>query len=224
MKLLAIETATESCSVALWQDGECLEHWQRAERQQTALVLPMVQAVMAEAGLPLSAVDVIGFGCGPGAFTGVRVAVAVAQGLGFSLQRPLVGVSTLATLALEAAQAAGDGDWLVAQDARMNELYLGCYRVQAGALTALAEDQLAHPQRLPAWALSAGRLVGSGQLFEAELRAAWPVLGDWLTDIQPRARSVAALAVQGYQQGQAIAAEQAQPLYLRDQVIQGAVR
>lgn len=227
MKLLAIETATDSCSVALWHNGEVREHFEAAERRQTERVLPMVEALLAEAGWRLTDLDAIGFGHGPGAFTGVRVAVSVAQGLGFAADLPLIGVSTLAATAHAAAAQYGDGDWLIAFDARMNELYLAGYRCDQGRLEVLLEDCLAAPAALPLLPVgnAAGwRGAGSGALHLAAVREAWPMLGDWHAELLPHASSVAALAVQQHAQGAGVAAELARPVYLRDRVIQGAIR
>jgi tRNA threonylcarbamoyladenosine biosynthesis protein TsaB len=224
LKLLAIETATDSCSVALWDKGAVLERFEAAERRQTERVLPMVEALLAETGTSLRDLDAIAFGQGPGAFTGVRVAVSVAQGLGFAAERPLIGVSTLAASAHGAAAVHGDGDWLIAFDARMGELYLGGYRVQEGRLTCLLQDQVAAPSTLPALPAGHWRGAGSGAVHLAAMRACWAGLGDWDASLLPRAASVAALAVEEHRAGRAVPAEQARPVYLRDQVIQGAVR
>jgi tRNA threonylcarbamoyladenosine biosynthesis protein TsaB len=224
LKLLAIETATDACSVALWHNGEVQERFEMAARRQTELVLPMVAELLAQADWRLSDLDGIGFGQGPGAFTGVRVAVAVAQGLGFAANLPLLGVSTLAATAHSAAEQYGDGDWLIAFDARMNELYLGGYRCQQGRIETLLADSLAAPAELPL--LPAGRWRGgsSGVVHLAAMREAWPTLGEWHEQLLPRAASVAALAAVQLAAGAGVAAEQARPVYLRDRVVQGAIR
>ncbi|MCC1495630.1 tRNA (adenosine(37)-N6)-threonylcarbamoyltransferase complex dimerization subunit type 1 TsaB [Alcanivorax sp. 1008] len=224
MKLLAIETATDSCSVALWHNGEVREHFEAAARRQTERVLPMVEALLAEAGWKLGELDAIGFGHGPGAFTGVRVAVSVAQGLGFAADLPVIGISTLAAAAHTAAGKYGDGDWLIAFDARMSELYLAGYRCHQGVLEVLLQDCLAAPTQLPSLPAGEWRGAGSGELYLSALRAAWPMLGDWQAELLPRASSVAALAAQQRAQGAGVVAEQARPVYLRDRVIQGAIR
>jgi tRNA threonylcarbamoyladenosine biosynthesis protein TsaB len=224
LKLLAIETATDSCSVALWDNGQVRELFEAAERRQTERVLPMVESLLAEAGWRLADLDAIGFGHGPGAFTGVRVAVSVAQGLGFAANLPLVGISTLAATAHTAALQYGDGEWLIGFDARMNELYMGGYRCRQGVLESLLPDCLAAPTALPLLADGQWRGGGSGALHLSALRSAWPTLGEWHEALLPHAASVAALAVQQYAAGAAVAAEQARPVYLRDRVIQGAIR
>lgn len=223
MKLLAVETANDACSVALWQDGDCVEQYVLAPRRQTELVLPMIEQLLADAGCARTQLDAIAFGRGPGAFTGVRVAVAVAQGIGYALQRPLIGISTLAACAWSAQQRAGDGHWLVALDARMGELYLAGYQCQGSTQQCLLAEAVVAPDALPSLPAASWRGAGSGALYLTALRARWPTLTDWHDDITPRAAAIAALAAQQPAQHW-LAAEQAQPVYLRDQVIQGAVR
>ena len=115
MKLLAFETATEACSVALWIDGDVRERFEIAPRRHAGLALPWADALLAEAGVAKSQLDAIAVGRGPGAFTGVRLAIAIAQGIALALDRPVVPVSTLAALAMRAP-----GDRILsAIDARM---------------------------------------------------------------------------------------------------------
>lgn len=223
MKLLAIETATESCAVALGDDARVSERFEPQARRQTELVLPMVEALLAERGWRLQELDAIAFSRGPGAFTGVRVAVAIAQGLGYAAGVPLVPLSTLAICAASAAAEHGCGRWLVAQDARMGELYLGGYEVGPEGVRTLWPDALVHPDALPpldgAW-----RGAGSGEAFLPALRAAAPGLGQWLGPVPPRAAAMLPLARRAVAAGETLAPAQAQPVYLRNQVIQGAVR
>jgi tRNA threonylcarbamoyladenosine biosynthesis protein TsaB len=224
VKLLALETATDSCSVALWDNGRIEERFEAAERRQTERVLPMMDELLAAAGWRLKDLDAIAFGHGPGAFTGVRVAVSVAQGLGFAADLPLIGISTLAACAHGAALLHGDGDWLIGFDARMNELYLGGYRVRADRLQVLLPDCLAAPAALPSLPAGDWRGGGSGAMHLQAMRSSWPLLRDWHSDLLPHAASVAALAAVEHAAGNAVTAEQAQPVYLRDRVIQGAIR
>src|SRR5690606_2310758 len=125
MKLLAFETATEACSVAVLADGRVLERFEVAPRRHAELALPWAEALLAEAGLSRSQLDAIAVGRGPGAFTGVRLGVGLAQGVALALDLPVVPVSTLAALAARAP----DGRVVAAIDARMGEVYLGRYEV-----------------------------------------------------------------------------------------------
>lgn len=222
MKILALETATEFCSVALLDGDTVISRFEAAARTQTQRILPMVEDVLAEAGTRLAAVDAIAFSQGPGAFTGVRVATAVAQGLAFSAGVPLVGVSTLASCALAAARAHGDGHWLAGFDARMGEVYLGGWAVVDGALTALLPDCLCAPQALPA--LPAADWRGAGSACQVAGVVDGLGVSSWFEDVAPTAETVASLAVPKLQRGETMAPEQAVPVYLRDRVIQGAVK
>ena len=221
MKILAIDSATELCSAALWIDGECLSREGARPRGSGELVLGMVAELLEQAGLALARLDMIAFGRGPGAFTGVRLAVAVAQGLGFAAGIPLLPVSDLRALAQRAlAQQGAPVRTLICQDARMGEVYWGCFEHGSGA-QAVTPEAVAAPSavRLPeAWAGQAVCAAGSG--FEAyvtlQALAAGGLTPVW-GDLRPRALEVAQLAaLEGM--GQAVPPERAQPVYLRDEV------
>ena len=141
MRLLAFETSTEACSVAIYVDGEVHERFAVVPRRHAELSLPWAEAVLAEAGVARSQLDAIAVGRGPGAFTGVRLAIAMAQGIALALDRPLVPVSTLAALALQA----GGERRLAAIDARMGEVYLGAFARSADGLSALSEEVVVKP-------------------------------------------------------------------------------
>src|SRR6187455_1569660 len=143
MKLLAFETATEACSVALWHEGEVTERYEIAPRRHAELALPFAQALLDEAGIAKSALDAIAVGRGPGAFTGVRLAIALAQGLALALDRPVVTVSTLAALALAVPTDDSDGSAILAViDARMGEIYAGAFERDADGLVAPIADEV----------------------------------------------------------------------------------
>lgn len=220
MKLLAIDTATELCSVALFLDGTTRERSTREPRAHASNVLPFVAQLMADAGLALHQLDGIAFGCGPGGFTGLRVASSVTQGLAFGAKLPVVAVSDLAALAYAAFTAHGAVDVAVALDARMSEIYYGAYRCSESGVTPLVDDALAAPENvtLPA---QAGALFAAG--------AGWPAYWQHLPDsvkntlsgaddAPPSARAIAALGALYLQAGQTIAPEYAIPVYLRDNV------
>ncbi len=160
MKLLAIETSTEACSVALSIDGAMMERFEIAPRRHGELLLPWIDALLADAGMAKSALDAIAVGRGPGAFTGVRLGIAIAQGIAFALDRPVVPVSTLAALALCGDPPPGT-PVLAAIDARMGEVYLAGYLIDADGL----------PQPLIAEQLLAPGMVEPTML-DAALRAA----------------------------------------------------
>ena len=146
MNILAIETATEACSAALAVDGEIIERYQVAPRRHTQLIHGQMEEVLAETGLALGQLDAIAFGRGPGAFTGVRIATSVVQGVAFALDLPVIPISTLAAL----AQGCEGDRLLVAIDARMNEVYWGVYRRDQGGLVELVgEERVVAPEQVP---------------------------------------------------------------------------
>ena len=139
MKLLAFETATEACSVAVWVDGEVCERFEIAPRRHAELALPWADEMLAQAGVARTALDAIAVGRGPGAFTGVRLAIALAQGVALALDRPIVPVSTLAALALQARAPRV----LAAIDARMGEVYAAAFRCEGDNAFALDAERVA---------------------------------------------------------------------------------
>lgn len=219
MKLLAIETATEACSVALWVDGAVHERFEVAPRQHSALVLPWAEALLAEAGLARTALDAVACGRGPGAFTGVRLAVSLTQGIALALDRPVVGVSTLAALA---AQAPEDGvPVLAAIDARMGEIYAAHFSRDGGNWVSTQGERVLPPEalELPSHAVHG---IGTGfAALDGHLRARLSgLLVSCDPEALPRAAAVAKLAAEAFERGEATDAALLQPAYLRDRVAQ----
>ena len=216
MKLLAIETSTEACSVAVYADGQVFARHELAPRRHTQLVLPWADELLAEAGLAKSQLDAIAVGRGPGAFTGVRLAIALVQGLALALDRPVLPVSTLAVLAMQ-----GQGDKrLAAIDARMGEIYLGAFTRDAdGLVSAAGPEILCAPSEAP---IPDVPMPGVGSGFAAGDGALVARLGDRLSGFDagalPQAKDLARLAVRAWQHGEAIAADALEPAYLRDKV------
>jgi len=222
MNLLALETATDCCSVALLTDAGVLEDHRLAPRQHATLILPMIEGLLAQAGLARQALDVIAFGRGPGAFTGLRIAAGVAQGLALGLDRPVVPVSTLAAL----AQASGVDRVLAALDARLGEVYFGYYtRGGDGLVLADTADGLAPPDEISLPADPAWRGVGVGPGWGAYGTVLGTRLGHRIAGVdaavQPRAGGLARLAAAAHARGEAVSAELALPVYLRDRVTHG---
>ena len=217
MIILALETATEACSAALLMDGDSRERFEIAPRGHSELILPMVDELLAEAGISLSRVDGLAFGRGPGAFTGVRIAVGVAQGIAFGADLSVAPVSSLAAL----AQGMAADQVLAAIDARMGEVYWGAFRRDAeGLMQPGAGECVAAPAQVPAIEGSGWLGAGSGWKSYGEA-----LLGRYPGQVSghdgaafPRAASVARLGARVFARGQAVAAEEALPVYLRDQV------
>ena len=128
MRILAIDTATEACSAALWNDGTLSAHFEICPREHTQRILPLVQDVLNESGTLLTELDALAFGRGPGSFTGVRIGIGIAQGLALGAGLPMIGVSTLATMAQGAWRKNGATRVLAAIDARMGEVYWAEYQ------------------------------------------------------------------------------------------------
>jgi tRNA threonylcarbamoyladenosine biosynthesis protein TsaB len=218
MKLLAFELSTEACSVAVHVDGEVRERFEIAPRRHAELALPWAEELLAEAGIARSQLDAIALGRGPGAFTGVRLAIALAQGVALALDRPLIPVSTLQALAMRAPADAGHV--LAAIDARMGEVYVARYQRVDGLPRLQDAERVCPPQAvlLPEGIRCAG--VGTG--FGAAEGAIVAQLGDALTSVDatalPRASDVLALALPMLACGEAIAPERVEPAYLRDNV------
>ena len=218
MKLLAIETATEACSVAVHVDGRVIERFQVAPRRHAELTLPWAGQLLAEAGIARSALDAVAISRGPGAFTGVRLAIAIAQGIALAIDRPLLALSTLAVLAERAP--AGADRVLAAIDARMGEVYAGRFvRGADGQLQAEGSERVCAPQAVQ---VPGQGWQGVGTGFAAADGALPAGLGDALAghDAQalPHAADLARLALAAWQRGEAIAPELVEPAYLRDNV------
>ncbi|RUL71410.1 tRNA (adenosine(37)-N6)-threonylcarbamoyltransferase complex dimerization subunit type 1 TsaB [Dyella choica] len=230
MNLLAIETATEACSVALVHGETVIARTELAPRRHAERVLPMADELLAEAGIGKHALDAIAVGRGPGAFTGVRLAVSLAQGMAMALDRPVVPVSSLAALALEAPE--DDAAILAVIDARMGEIYAASYqRDGEGGLIALDEERVCMPDALVLPPADAWNVAGTGWATYREALLARLGVEPRSADgnCYPQARHVATLAVREFNAGRALAPEQALPVYLRDKVAltlaeQGKVR
>ena len=216
MKLLTFETATEACSVAVYVDGEVSERFDLAPRRHAELALPWADEVLAEAGIAKSQLDAIAVGRGPGAFTGVRLAIAVAQGIALALDRPVLPVSTLAALAMRA-----DGDRILASiDARMGEVYLGAFSRRGDDLVALDDEVVVKPDDATIPEGDSWHGVGTG--FAAAEAALSLRLHGRLATVDavalPHAADVARLAALAFARGEAVAAERIEPAYLRNNV------
>jgi len=215
LNLLAFDTSTETLSVALQAGaGAPLGHVAPGGAQASATLIPCIQALLAQAGLSLRALDAIAFGRGPGSFTGLRTACAVAQGLAFGADRPLLALDTLLAVA-EEARAQGAGGRIVALlDARMGEVYAARYAHEGGAWRVLQPPWLGAPEAVAA---EPGEVL-AGNAFAA--------LGDRLpagvprAEVLPTATALLRLAPAALAAGQAVAAADALPLYIRDKVAQ----
>ncbi len=225
MKLLALDTSTEACSVALQIGAEILSLDEVCPQQHSKRVLPMVQQLLSQAGIALKDLDGIVFGRGPGSFTGVRIGVGVAQGLAFGAGLPLYGVSTLAAMA-QAAKRLYHADKVVAAiDARMAEVYLGCYQLDATGLMQLVGEEIARkPAELVAADVPAGfgaaKVFGVGTGFQTypDALTAWQQVHICPQILYPSAQDMLVLSQVALTKGLFVAPELAEPTYVRDEV------
>ncbi|MBS0377731.1 MAG: tRNA (adenosine(37)-N6)-threonylcarbamoyltransferase complex dimerization subunit type 1 TsaB [Proteobacteria bacterium] len=227
MKILALDTATENCSAALLIDGALIGREALLARGQSERILPMVQEVLAEGGVSLAGLTAIAFGRGPGAFTGVRLAASITQGLAFGAGLPVIPVSDLRALALRAFyEVPGTSRALVCTDARMGEVYCGaCEHTLADPAAPAAAEAVLAPGRvsLPAsWDSGpAPLLAGSGFAAYPDLERNLRRGGSQVRPaLWPRAHEVATLAVREAHAGRMLPPEAAVPVYLRDDVAQ----
>ena len=220
MNLLALDTSTEFLSLALQLGDKIVTHHQHAGQAASQLVLPQIQVLLDAANIKLSDLDGIAFGAGPGAFTGVRVACGVAQGLGFGANLPVVGVNTLLAL----TEASGQDRVIACLDARMGEIYHAAFVKENGKWLAQSATTVCKPEAAPM--LDGGWIgVGSG----------WAVYGDILSNIYaenlvktlpndlhhkvtPSAKAILQLAAPIFAAGEAKSASQAMPIYIRNRV------
>lgn len=221
-RILAIDTATEACSVALLNNEHQLAHFELCAREHTQRILPLVQQLLQEGGVALKELDALAFGRGPGSFTGVRIGIGIAQGLALGAGLPLIGISTLKTMAQSAWRLNGASRVLAAIDARMGEVYWAEYqRDENGVWHGEESEAVLKPEAaLQRMAALSGQwaCVGTGW-------KAWPQLAEFdqldmvLTEVElPRAEDMLPLAQQALAEGLTVAPEQAEPTYLRNEV------
>lgn len=223
LKAIAFETATEACSVALYVDGEVTEFHEIVPRKHTERLLPMMQQLLSEAEITIEQLDFIAFGRGPGAFTGVRIAASVAQGVALGADLPVVPVSSLAVLAQGCYEKTSATTILSAIDARMGEVYWSIYKPAGTGLVELVQDeQVIPPEDVSITVELTDNIAAVG--------SAWTTYKDKLTDIcsqpinsydediYPHAHYLIKLAVSEFDSGNSVAPELALPVYLRDNV------
>ncbi len=218
MNLLAIETATESCSVALAIDGELRERAALAPRGHAELLLPWVSELLAEGGVSLQNLDALAFGRGPGSFTSLRIGIGVTQGLAWGADIPVVPVSSLQSAA-QAAAREGVNAAIVALDARMNEVYSGAFRLDGQRLMQpVGKEIVCAPEQVATPDAGGWSGVGNGFALYPQLSELSNSLEALYTDTWPSASAIITLARAWLDLNTPLPAEQAQPVYLRDKV------
>ena len=215
MNLLALETSTELCSVALLRGAELFVEEVLAGNRHSELAVPMIRRVLERAHLQPRGLDGFAFGQGPGSFTGIRIACGLVQGLAFAAERPVVGIPSLLAL----AEQAHEGRVVAALDARMGEAYLAAYARSGDDWDEVVAPRLVDAASLPALPGRQWAATGSGFDRHAWLRDAYRDAVEMrFEEDLPRAASVARLAARRFGRGEAVPAERAAPLYLRDKV------
>lgn len=221
-KILAIDTATENCSVALLVNDQVISRSEVAPRDHTKKVLPMVDEVLKEAGLTLQELDALAFGRGPGSFTGVRIGIGIAQGLAFGAELPMIGVSTLAAMAQASYRLHGVTDVAVAIDARMSEVYWARYsRQENGEWAGVDEECVIPPARLVEEAQADDKTwtkAGTGWGAYQEELANLPFSVTSSDVLYPDSQDIVILAKQELEKGNTVPVEESSPVYLRDNV------
>lgn len=222
VNILALDTATEACSAALLTPAGILDKVAIAPRQHGRLILPMMDALLAEAGMARTQLDAIAVGRGPGAFTGVRLAISVAQGLAFALDVPAMTVSSLQALACQVPAQAG-ACILSVMDARMGEVYAATYDMHADGLpVAISDEVVVAPDALSLAAGKTWQVIGTGwDTYAATLQTQLGSKPLWAAgEHYPLARDVARLARAPLAAGKGLSAEAILPVYLRNKVAQ----
>lgn len=218
MHLLAIETATETVSVALCINGETVERYEHAPRQHAELLLPWIKQLLAEAEIGFGALDAIAFSRGPGSFTSLRIGIGVVQGLAWASDLPVIPVSSLAATA-QSALTEGISSALIALDARMNEVFTGTFEANSdNIMMPVSAERVCAPTDVQAPQNDDFYGVGIGFERYVELEQLSQQLLGVRTDIWPKASSVISLAQHWLLSNTALPAEQAQPVYLRDNI------
>ena len=216
MNILALESSTDLCSAALWQDGMTDAREAAAGQRNSEVLLPMVDALLNSHGLTAATLDAVAFGSGPGSFTGLRIACGIAQGIAFGAGVPVLGIGTLLALA-ESSKAQRV---VCCLDARMGEIYHAAYERRGGEWQTVLSPTLCKPEAAPE--LPAGKWAGGGSGFAA-YRAVLDVcyagrLENVMVNLAPHAKAIAILAAVEFRSGNAVAAECASPLYVRNKV------
>jgi tRNA threonylcarbamoyladenosine biosynthesis protein TsaB len=219
MRLLALDTSTEACSAALALDGETRLRFTLTERSHAELILPMIDSLLAEAGMTLQHLDAIAFGRGPGGFTGLRIAAGAAQGLAYGAGLPVAPVSSLAATAEQVPAAAG-ARILVCNDARMGESYWAVFeRAADGSIAALGPEHVGPPVAVAMGVTGLRHAAGNAIARFPELRDRIVAAGLQVHDgLYPRADAIARLGAIEIAAGRGVDAWQALPVYVRDDV------
>jgi tRNA threonylcarbamoyladenosine biosynthesis protein TsaB len=221
--ILALDTSTDACSVALACEGRVSNLFELAAKSHTQRLLPMVDELLRDANCSLKQLDAIAYGAGPGSFTGLRICLGVVQGLAFGANLPVIPVSTLAAMAqgyYREETGAQGLPLLVALDARMHEVYWSLFEYRGGVVVKQLDEAVCAPSEVaghPRIEALQGRFHACGQGWHyTELKALNPL--SLREEFYPRAEDMLTLALNAHARGETLSATEAEPVYLRDQV------
>ncbi|MBI3918196.1 MAG: tRNA (adenosine(37)-N6)-threonylcarbamoyltransferase complex dimerization subunit type 1 TsaB [Betaproteobacteria bacterium] len=216
MNILALDTSSEYCSVALWRDGALDAREVHAGQRHSELVLAMVDELLGRHHMDVMTLDGIAYGAGPGSFTGLRIACGVTQGLAFAARIPVVGIET----SLAMAERAAADRVVCCIDARMHEIYHAAYERREGAWRVVHGPSVVPPHAAPPLPGNAWFAAGNGfAVYREDLMSRYAgCLGGLDADLHPRAQEVARLALPAFEAGRGVDAALAAPLYIRDRV------
>ena len=221
--ILAIDTSTDACSVALYVQGQYTHRYEVIPRGHSGRLMPMLQEILPNGDLCAAGVDAIAYGVGPGSFTGLRIAASAVQGLAFANRIPAIPISTLACQAQTALRKGlvNSGDWVLSTlDARINEIYWSVFRFEKGLARLEVGPEVCNPSELvvdPAVRLL--QAIGGGLKYEDALPAAIrDRLGSAISDILPDAVDLVPLAIENLNRGEVQSAKEVSPIYVRDEI------
>jgi len=216
MRILALDTATESCSVAVLNNGVIVSDYVVNPRMHANLILPMIKKILEQSNISLKCIDYIAFGCGPGAFTGVRIAASVVQGLAFGVNCKVVPVSNLKALAQRAYREYQAKQVIGCIDARMNEVYIGKFVINDQEMQLHDSEQVISPDKVVIE--SSGNWCGVGSGFLA-YKQQLPKITKYFEQLLPHAEDILTLAQFAIKRGEVVSAFEALPVYLRNNVV-----
>jgi tRNA threonylcarbamoyladenosine biosynthesis protein TsaB len=221
--ILAIDTATEACSVAIWVDGQCREEYEVIPRQHSQRLFGMLQSLLPGGSLREQGIDAIAYSSGPGSFTGLRIGASAVQGLAFASDLPAIAISTLACqaqTALRTGAVQSDDIVLSTVDAKINELYYAVCKFERGLAVLQTEARVSVPSALDVFpAYEALHGIGSGcELVDRMPAAVRAQLASLSPDVLPAARDLVPLALHALECGDIQQAQQVQPVYVRDEI------
>lgn len=219
IKILALDTSTDACSVALLNNEQRICRFEVVPRGHTKLLLPMVESVLKEAQLSVEELDAIAFGRGPGSFAGIRIATGATQGLAVAFDTPVVPLSTLETLAFQALQRCPSAGFILSTlDARMDEVYWAVFKVENGTIFAFTDEQVTAPSAvvLPE-DVSSCVAIGPGLNYIEQMSDSTKNLfSKVFLDEYPNAESMLNMVVSALDRGDQVSPEEALPVYVRE--------